>query len=189
MKVICIAGKAGSGKDTVGQMLSDAYRGAGYSVLVAHFADLVKYVCKTFFNWDGEKDEYGRGLLQMVGTDIVRAKDPNYWANFIRDVLTFFPELYDYVIIPDCRFPNELEVMRGDNLALLLRVTRPGHASTLTDEQKNHQSEVALDGILADIEFVNDASGLQELKSKIPELVKNIDEKFIDIFVDMVLSA
>ncbi len=41
----------------------------GYKVLIAHYADLVKYVAKTFFEWNGEKDEYGRSLLQHIGTE------------------------------------------------------------------------------------------------------------------------
>ena len=55
----------------------------GNAVLVAHYGDLVKYVCKTFFGWDGEKDEKGRTLLQKVGTDAIRAALPEIRITFI----------------------------------------------------------------------------------------------------------
>lgn len=184
--VICIAGKAGSGKDTVGQMLSEAFRSIGYNVLIAHYADLVKYCCTTFFKWDGVKDERGRSLLQFVGTDVVRAKDPDYWVNFIKDALTFFHVLYDYVIIPDCRFPNEIDIMRDNFPALLLRVVRPNYESKLTEKQKNHQSEVALDGYPADIDFLNDVDTLDELWDKMPHLTEDIENKFVEILLKKV---
>ncbi len=108
MKVILISGKAQHGKDTTAGFLMDALKADGYSVLVAHYGDLVKYVCKTFFNWNGEKDEAGRTLLQKVGTDVVRAQCQDYWVSFITDIMEFFPGEWDYVLIPDCRFPNEV---------------------------------------------------------------------------------
>ena len=72
MKVICISAKAQHGKDTVANFMKECLEAKEKRVLVTHYADLVKYGCKTFFNWDGQKDEKGRALLQYVGTDIVR---------------------------------------------------------------------------------------------------------------------
>lgn len=63
MKIVCISGKAQNGKDTTANFLSEALTAKGYRVLIAHFGDLVKYVCKTFFGWDGKKDEKGRTLI------------------------------------------------------------------------------------------------------------------------------
>ena len=55
----------------------------GYSTLIVHYADLLKYMCKTFFGWNGEKDEFGRSLLQRVGTDCIRNVEPDYWVDFV----------------------------------------------------------------------------------------------------------
>ena len=95
MKVILISGKARHGKDTTAGFLKSALEADDSSVLVAHYGDLVKYVCKTFFGWDGEKDEKGRTLLQKVGTDAIRAKRPDYWVSFISDMMGFFPGEWD----------------------------------------------------------------------------------------------
>ena len=73
MKVVCISGKAQHGKDTTAGMMKTVLESMGHTVLIAHYGDLVKYVCRTFFGWNGEKDAYGRSLLQKVGTDIVRS--------------------------------------------------------------------------------------------------------------------
>ena len=52
MIILCIAGRAGSGKDTVAKILDEILTEQYHKrVLVAHYADLVKYVAKTFFYW------------------------------------------------------------------------------------------------------------------------------------------
>lgn len=159
MKVICISGKAQHGKDTVAGILEELLTDEGYSVLVAHYADLVKYVCKTFFGWNGVKDDYGRGLLQYVGTDIVRRQAPDYWVGFMRDMLSFFRDEWDYVLIPDCRFPNELAYLTEAGLEVThLRVVRPGFESPLSQEQQKHPSETALDGVRPDYMIENSGS-------------------------------
>ena len=72
LKIYAISGKAQHGKDTFAELLYQELTDKGYKVLVTHYGDLVKYICKTIFNWDGQKDEKGRHLLQYVGTDIFR---------------------------------------------------------------------------------------------------------------------
>ena len=57
MQVIVISGKAQHGKDTTAGFLKDTLEADGYSVLIAHYGDLVKYVCKMYLGWNGEKDE------------------------------------------------------------------------------------------------------------------------------------
>jgi len=113
----------------------------GYTVLIAHYGDLVKYVCSTFFGWDGKKDSYGRTLLQYVGTDVVRKQDSEFWVRFIGDILSFFKKEWDYVLIPDCRFPNEIEYLKSlGHEVLHMRVNRKDFDNGLSEEQKNHPS-------------------------------------------------
>ena len=63
-RVITISGKARSGKDTTALLLKEALEKKGYRVLITHYADLLKFVCKEYFGWNGEKDEEGRTLIQ-----------------------------------------------------------------------------------------------------------------------------
>lgn len=177
MKIICVSGKARAGKDTSAQIFENILREQGNKVLVAHYADLVKYICKTFFGWDGEKDERGRTLLQMVGTECVRSKAPDYWVDFIIDILNFFPDVWDYVIIPDCRFPNEINRLTQEGFdASLVKVVRPGYESGLTEEQKKHASEIALDNYNADYTIYNDA-GFRELEDKVWSVLDKIQRR------------
>lgn len=174
MKVIAISGKAQHGKDTVATLLKKQLESTGNSVLVTHYADLVKYVCTNFFNWNGVKDEYGRSLLQRVGTDIVRKKCPDYWVNFVVQMLTFFNGEWDYVLIPDCRFPNEVDCMKEAGLDTVhVRVVRSNFETTLTPEQQAHPSETALDNCVPDKYIFNDGT-VDDLQDTISSFVSDL---------------
>lgn len=185
MKVILISGKAQHGKDTTAGFLKDALEADGNSVLVAHYGDLVKYVCRTFFDWNGEKDEVGRTILQKVGTDVIRAKEPDYWVSFIVEILKFFPEEWDYVLIPDCRFPNEVDYLKLDGFdAVHLRVVREGFVSPLTPEQQAHPSETALDNVQADY-YIHNNGSLKDLQNAVIEWLVELTGQHQTTFGEM----
>lgn len=172
MTIICISGKARHGKDTCADLLRKELESRGEKVLIAHFADLVKYVCKTFFDWDGVKDEYGRHILQYVGTDIVRSKDPEFWVRFLSEILTIFSDEWDYVIIPDTRFPNEVEGMQKLPARVIhLRISRTMEREELTEEQRKHPSETALDHYKPDFLLENNGT-ISDLEAKINKFVR-----------------
>lgn len=159
MKVILISGKAMSGKDTTAQIMSKLLKRNGKRVLVTHYADLLKFICKNYFGWDGKKDKVGRRMLQYVGTDIIRKYNPNFWVSFVALMLKCFHENWDYVIIPDCRFQNEISTMVNSGFDTVhIRVIRSGFKTPLTEEQQNHPSETALDNISADYYIHNDGT-------------------------------
>lgn len=171
MKIIAISGHAQNGKDTVAKMLEKQLF-QNNRVLIAHYADLLKYICKTFFEWDGKKDEKGRSLLQFVGTDVVREQAPDFWVDFLIDVFNLFEDCWDFVIIPDARFPNEIDKLREYYFDVThLRVTRGNFKSPLSKEQLRHPSETALDCVKPDYFIVNNGS-LEELKNKVSSFIK-----------------
>lgn len=164
MKIVLFSGKAESGKTTAANMLHDYLVYCGYRVAIIPYADYLKNSARLIFDWNGEKDEAGRELLQKWGTDIVRAKDPNFWVDTVVRLVEVAEEQLDYILIDDVRFPNELQVWRehckyGDSVTHI-RMERPGHQNKLTEEQRQHPSETALDYCYADavISSTNTAS-------------------------------
>lgn len=144
----------------------------GDSVVIAHYADLLKYICKTFFGWDGQKDEKGRRLLQYVGTDVIRKRAPDYWVRFLSEFFTIFSDEWDYVIIPDTRFPNEISAIHEAGFDTIhIRVKRENFVSPLTAEQQQHPSEIALDDVEPDAWLINDGS-IEDLERHITDWVK-----------------
>ncbi len=170
MKVILISGHAQNGKDTCAGILKTKLMHNGYRVLICHYGDLVKYICTTFFGWNGLKDHQGRSLLQRIGTDVIREKQPDYWVNFIIDILMFFQNEWDYVIIPDTRFPNEVDRISEKFNSVHLRVERKHFKSPLSIEQQNHPSETALDNCEPDVWIHNNGS-LEDLRNKIEQVI------------------
>ena len=137
------------------------------SVLIIHYADLLKFICKTYFGWNGQKDEYGRTLLQLVGTDCVRERRPNFWVDFVLALFDLFPKIWDYAIIPDVRFPNEIYNIEDEGYYLChVHIERPGYDNNLSDEQKKHPSETALDRVKPNYTINNNGS-LQDLRDSV----------------------
>lgn len=175
-RILCLAGPARNGKDQSATYIAEALREQGHSVLVTHFADLLKFMAKNLYGWQGDKDgpaRYeingqavnGRGLLQVLGTDTIRAKEPDLWVNFVIKEIELLGDNWDYVIIPDCRFPNEIDRFKEEGYdTALIKVIRTGFDNGLTEEQKSHPSERAMDDYPADIAILN-VSGLDGLKT------------------------
>ena len=179
MKVICISGKARAGKDTYAGYLAEELRSDGYKVLVVHYADLLKFVCKQFFDWDGSKDEHGRWLLQYVGTNVVREKNHDFWAQTLMCLLDYLEDFaqWDFVIIPDARFHNEIDMVKEFGFPMLhFRVERPGCDSDLTEEQKSHPSETGLDDAEYDLIIENDGTLRDLMESAITTVVWMLGE-------------
>ena len=172
MKCIIISGKAGSGKDMTAHFMREKLEEKGKRVITIHYGDAVKWVIKDYFNWSGNKDEEGRKLLQTIGTDVVRAKHPDFWVKVVADLLSAFEaaDLFDIALIPDARFENEINVVI-DSLpdSITVRIERanedgtPWVNTTLTEEQRKHPSETSLDKYSFDYIIHND-EGLETLK-------------------------
>ena len=185
--VILLSGKSASGKDFIANIMKEQFENNGNKVLVTHYADLLKYILKTFFNWNGKKDIKGRSLLQKVGTDVIRNKYPDYWVNFINDMITFFPDEWNYILIPDARFPNEIEVIKNNPYVntLTIRVNRTNYKSKLTPEQQQHPSETSLDDYKFD--YIINNNGTDSIRDEIVKFVDYIDvnKKKPTLFCDL----
>ena len=166
MTIVLLSGKAQHGKDTCGQYIADMLKEHSKRVLIAHYGDLVKYICTQFFGWDGKKDEAGRAMLQRVGTDVIRKQYPDYWVNFLLELFRLFKDEWDYVIIPDVRFENEVDLFKDSEFDTIhLRVLRTDFESPLTIEQQHHPSETALDHVVPD-KWIYNMGTLEELSER-----------------------
>ncbi len=180
MKVILISGKSNSGKDQLGKYIYNILDKQDYRVLIIHFADFVKYCCTQYYNWDGNKDIYGRTLLQRIGTDVVRNKYPNYWADCVGKFISATANDWDFVLVPDWRFLNEYTRVKLFNPnTITVRINRLNKDGTFylnpnfTKEQNQHSSECALDDYVCDY-LVDNSGSLEDLKARAIELVKEI---------------
>ena len=178
--VVGISGKAQHGKDTVAKFLQEKYGGE-----IVHFADLLKTQLK-MIGWDGEKDEGGRTLLQKFSVPIkeygnwLASKysryadygNNNYYSAFLYDKIMFSDENIFY--IADVRFIPEYEffINKEKNKNIIfktIRVNRPNFDNGLSKNQKNDESECALDNINMNYYIENDGT-VEQLKNKIKSM-------------------
>jgi len=173
-KIVVIGGSANHGKDTFGKYLKEQLEQSGNKVLIMHFADYLKYICKQYFQWNGEKDIEGRTLLQFVGTDRIRSIYPNFWVENIENFINIFKYDFDYFILPDFRFKNEYWYFKDLNYPIIsMKINRIGYKSNLTLEQQSHPSETGLNNFEFDF-----ATYIEEGL----ENVENAVERFIKIY-------
>lgn len=87
--------------------------------------------------WERAKDEVQevRTVLQRLGTDAIRALDPDFWVRTAVDKLD--PEVP--TVFTDVRFPNEADAIRARG-GIIVRIERD-----LPDDGDRHPSETALD--------------------------------------------
>ena len=143
-KLILISGKAESGKTLTANIIKERLENRVKKVTILPFASYLKFICREHFGWDGKKNEEGRRILQHVGTDIVRERNPNFWVKTVVDFVDTFGQDFDFIISDDVRFPNEIMYFAdiGNIDFLTIRVSRLEYENSLTDEQRQHSSEV-----------------------------------------------
>ncbi|MBO7697369.1 MAG: hypothetical protein J6T10_32470 [Methanobrevibacter sp.] len=172
MKVIELCGKAGVGKDTFGNELITQLENRGYTCIHIAFADRLKDICKHYFHWDGQKDTKGRDLLQKIGTDVFRQHDEDFWVKEVCDFLRVCNscDLFDYAIITDARFPNEITRLKEYGFDVMaFRILRNNFVSKLNDEEQNHKSEIALDDF--NMEEINLSGDLKMLEKEVGDFI------------------
>lgn len=172
-KIIILSGKARQGKDEAATHIMEYLKENDKKCVKFAYGDFIKFVLRKAYNWDGEKDTYGRTLLQTVGTDISRKNNPGIWTRMMVDIIKALQTEFDYFIITDARIPEEIdEIKKNFNNILVVRVERPGYNSFLTDEQKNHITETGLDNYKFDNIMKN--KDLEELTKNCKVLVQKI---------------
>ena len=168
MKVILFSGKAESGKTSAAEILKKLLQAKGKKCIKIAYGDYVKQTAKMIHNWDGVKDEKGRELLQWWGTNYVREKYPTFWVDTVLRLAPLLEEFYDYLLIDDCRFPNEIECWYNYE-TVKVRIERPYYENHLTQDQRKHPSETSLDIYRYDAILI--ARDLSTLESKVEKVL------------------
>jgi hypothetical protein len=137
--VIGLGHKCRHGKDTAAAHIVHSTKG---QAVVHSFSDDLYAIARIIFGMT-VKDA---GVLQWLGTEGFRKKNPNTWTDSMYWKLQYKrPRI---AVIPDCRFPNEVDFVRqmGGTLIKVSRQNADGSPFVSTDRDPNHPSETALDG-------------------------------------------
>lgn len=117
--------------------------------------------------WVDRNKEKLRKLLQVWGTDYRRAISDTYWIHMCRNkVAAKASEGYRVIVVTDCRFPNEAEMVTdlGGDVVL---IARPGLPSD--DDHPSERSMGDYDNYAHGI--VNEGS-IPDLKAKVDKMCR-----------------
>jgi hypothetical protein len=116
--------------------------------------------------------------LQQLGTDWGRRMHPDVWVRrCLRDARSRLePEegdprgAFPGVVIPDCRFPNEVAAVRKAG-GRVVRIVRPG--AGLDGDAAAHASEAHVDALDVDLDLPNNGElwMLQARAARLPEVL------------------
>lgn len=171
--IYLFTGKAQSGKNYIARELNKALTSEHKTVLELSFAYKLKSFISTLFDmpieevdkWKLNEQPFTangvtmREILQRFGTDIIRKHvDKDYWIKFVATRIVNTD--YNYYLITDYRFPNELDVVDYIKLYDLynltdynVKVVKVINNSTI--KSSKHESELLTDVIDADIVIDN----------------------------------
>lgn len=158
-----ISGKQGSGKTTLGFELKKMSVQMGLDLKVLKFAyplyeihAEVERICRKYgMGWKGIDGE----LLQVLGTEWGRVKNPNMWVDAAVASAKSFKPVPDIVVFDDCRFLNEIDAFDNSDVQQVLKVrlecpdeVRKFRAAKWRANGQ-HKSETALDDFPFDLTF------------------------------------
>lgn len=155
VNLVLISGKARAGKTTISDFLFHELTNKFPSLSIEYspLAKPVKAIAHEAFHWDGNKDEKGRRLLQVIGTEAGREYNENIWVEYLENNILgglFIPHI---VLVDDCRFPNEIDYFARNFLfdITTIRVKRLNNPALL-ENGMDHPSETSLPE--SDVEFL-----------------------------------
>lgn len=187
MNIVGITGSAGSGKDTLADMIkSDGWERFAY-------ADALKHICMDYlglsyndaYTQEGKTkfNEFwgmtNREILQKVGTDAMRngfCKD--VWIKIAELKLKEMLDSGKKVIVTDVRFDNEAELIEslGGCVAKIVR-----NVNILNNAEQSHVSEKGISDDLISFVIQNNLSK-EDLKTEFNVKLLEFENKFTDIY-------
>ena len=143
MRIILVAGKAGSGKNEVANLLKSKLD----KTVITSFSKYIKLFALELSNWDGNDENKPREFLQNMG-DTLRAVDEDFMTNrLLEDIKVYERMGINNIVISDVRLVHELEYFKkmSNYEVVTIRVNADSYKRNLTDKEKKHHTELELD--------------------------------------------
>lgn len=170
MQIIILSGKAESGKNKVASIIEENLKDK--KVITISYAFYLKEYAKKILKWDGLEDTKPRTFLQEIG-DYVKEIDKNFLINRLLQDIEVYKKYFDVIIISDARFVEEINCIKEKYLNTKV-INIVGRSNKLTEIEKNHITETALDNYdLYDFKIEN-TSSIEELEEKVLKIIEVI---------------
>ena len=174
-RIIVIAGKARSGKNTIADIISKLYKKENKKVIISPYTKYLKLYIKDI---TGKYDDLNkpRTMLQQLGIEIIKEKLKKDTLLISRqlDDIDIYSYYFDIIIIPDVRFPSEIEVLKKKykNVTTIKVIT--SRENFLNSEEKQHITETSLDSY-NNFDYIINNDDINELEIELKNIFNNKD--------------
>lgn len=176
-KIIVIAGKARSGKNTIGDFLKKLYEQDNKKTIISPYTKYLKKYIKEITGDYVDNDNKPRELLQQLGVEIIKEKLKKYDMFIDRqlDDIDIYSYFFDSIIIPDARFPKEIDILKEKYQNVISIKVVSNLENNMTEKEKQHVTETSLDDYPdSNFDYIINNDNLEELEKKIREIYVNI---------------
>lgn len=175
MKIFIISGKAETGKNKIASIIKEIYATKNKQTVNVAYASYLKEYAKNILNWDGNEKTKPRDFLQNLGIEIIKKQiDDKMLIRRIIEDIKVYSNYFDVLTISDARFKEEIEDIKN-NFDDVVTIHILEKQNSLTESQKKHITEIALDGYQNyDYEISNNGT-VEDLKKLLEQIINEVD--------------
>lgn len=174
--IICICGKAGSGKSTVGDYFFNLFNEYGSKVIVSPYTKYLKKYISDITGNIVDNNYKPRDLLQNLSNELIKniMHDKDFFVRREIEDINFYSYFFDVIIIDDVRFPREIEILKEKfSNVISVGIYRNNYDNNLTSKQKNDITETSLDNYNK-YDYIINNDNINELKNRVKDIVLDI---------------
>ena len=174
MKLYLICGKARAGKDTFAKLIKQEEEKNNKKVCILKLTAPLYRWAEDYINYDKEKDEKPRELLQTIGYDILqlKLKKKDFLLDYLITTIEILDDYYDVGLITDGRLVHEIEVLKEKYPSIKTILLTNMKDNKLTNKEKNHQTEIDLDDY-KDFDYIVENKDMESLKLEALKIVED----------------
>ena len=139
MKIILIAGKAGSGKNEVAKIIKDNLD----KTIITSCSKYIKLFAHEMIDWNYDEENKPREFLQNIGDELRNIRKDFLTKRILEDI-ELYQKYYNNLIISDIRLKNEIEYFKNQTSheVITIKVTSDIERRNLNTNEKNHLTEL-----------------------------------------------
>ena len=179
--IICVCGKARSGKSTVSKYLEKLFISDNKKVILSPYTKYLKKYISDITGNDVTEDNKPRELLQKLSSDLIKGvlNNKDFFINRQIEDIEFYSYFANVIIINDVRFPREITSLKDKfNNVISIGINRSNYVSDLSLDEQNDITEVSLDNY-KDYDYTIDNSNEISLENVVLDIVNDLRKKGI----------